>query len=187
VRVSLSVSDGYVDNDSDLVDDAVERSASNSGDGNRDGKWHDQQNHVTSLPHPVSGKFVALAAPEGQKLNSVTIVTPVATPPRDIDFNLGLLQNELTNAPANSGATTFAIFIDGTTGFNSYYKFGPTKDNPTPHYYRFSFDGRTGAEILSDRIVVHLRDGERGDDDLTVNGKIVDPGAPAINNSSSLF
>lgn len=74
--------------------------------------------------------------------------------------------------------------IDGVSGFNTFYKYGPTSRNPTPHYCRFLFDGRTGAEFLDDRIVIHLRDGERGDDDLTANGIIVDPGAPVINNSS---
>ncbi len=113
---------GYVDLDKDLVDDGVERSAPKrrrQSDGVRD----DQQNNVTSLPHPVSGNFVTLAAPNGQKLNNVNIVTPFATPPRDIDFRIGLLQYELTSVPANSGATTITIFVENTTGFNSYYKY----------------------------------------------------------------
>ncbi len=157
-RVSLTVVSGYVDLDNDLVDDGVERSAPQNGDGNRDGVRDDQQNNVTSLPHPVSGNFVTLAAPNGQKLNNVNIVTPLATPPRDIDFRIGLLQYELTSAPANSVLQRSRSLLRNNR-IQFVYKYGPTADNPTPHYYRFLYDGSTGAEILSDRIIVHLKDG----------------------------
>jgi hypothetical protein len=65
---------------------------------------------------------------------------------------------------------------------NTYYKYGPTLDSPAPHWYEFLFDGTTGAEILSDRVVLHFVDGQRGDDDLAANGQIVEPGAPALSN-----
>ena len=42
------------------------------------------------------------------------------------------------------------------------------------------FDGFTGAEILSDRVILHFIDGERGDGDLVPNGVIVEPGGPAF-------
>lgn len=62
----------------------------------------------------------------------------------------------------------------------TYYKYGPTSDNLADHWYEFLWDAttQTGAEILSDRIILHFVDGLRGDDDLTVNGQIVEPGAP---------
>ena len=31
-----------------------------------------------------------------------------------------------------------------------------------------------------ERIILHFVDGQRGDDDLTANGQIVDPGGPAL-------
>ncbi|MCA9203986.1 MAG: type VI secretion system tube protein Hcp, partial [Planctomycetales bacterium] len=174
---------GVQDPDTDSVGDAIEDGAPNNGDGNNDGTADSQQNNVTSLPHPITGDYVTLAAPAGQNLTAVSISAnpdESVTPPADIDFRVGVIEYELTNAPS-TGESTITIFVDGTSGFNTYYKFGPTPSNPTPHYYRFLYDGRTGAEIFEDRIVVHLRDGERGDDDLTVNGVIVDPRAPAIN------
>lgn len=49
------------------------------------------------------------------------------------------------------------------------------------------YDGDTGAEIIQDaartRVVLHFKDGERGDKDLTANGRIDDPGAPGIRSS----
>src|SRR5262245_21528121 len=56
----------------------------------------------------------------------------------------------------------------------------PTPDQQTPHWFRFDFDGAAGAQITGDRITLHYVDGERGDLDLTRNGIIVDPGAPAF-------
>src|SRR5262249_16954224 len=55
----------------------------------------------------------------------------------------------------------------------------------TPHWFNFTFDGSTGATFSTDAqgrtvITLHFVDGQRGDGDLTANGVIVDPGAPAL-------
>ena len=57
----------------------------------------------------------------------------------------------------------------------SYHKFGRTHSDPTPHQYEFLFDGLTGADILPDRIRLHLVDNQRGDDDLLANGPKCEP------------
>jgi hypothetical protein len=63
---------------------------------------------------------------------------------------------------------------------DSFWKFGPTPDDPTNHWYEFTYDGETGAEINGDTITLHFVDGLRGDHDLNGgNGTIVDPGAPS--------
>ncbi len=62
----------------------------------------------------------------------------------------------------------------------TYYNFGPTPDDPSLHWYEFLFDGSTGAEILSDRIILHFIDGQRGDHDLVVNGEITTSGGPSL-------
>lgn len=76
---------------------------------------------------------------------------------------------------------------EGTTG-NTYYKIGPTADNPEPQVYTYMADGNPatyddGAELydlngdgLPDRLMITFTDGATGDDDLTANGRIVDPG-----------
>ncbi len=61
---------------------------------------------------------------------------------------------------------------------NRYYAYGPTPDNATPHWYDFTFDGTTGAEIVGNKILLHFVDGQRGDNDLTVNNSITHTGAP---------
>ncbi len=84
-------------------------------------------------------------------------------------------------------ATTVTLFLPPDVKVDSYFNFGPTPDDPEPHYYEFLFDGVTGAEIFEDRIVLHFVDGARGDHDLTVNGEIVTRGGPVTNASLLLF
>ena len=80
---------------------------------------------------------------------------------------------------SNLGAATeVTLFFDPGTRPDTYFKYGPTIDNRQPHWYEFLFNGETGAQILEDRIVLHLVDGGRGDGDLTENGQIADPGGP---------
>ena len=43
---------------------------------------------------------------------------------------------------------------------------------------RFTYDGQTGAEINGNLVTLHFVDGQRGDDDLTPDGKIIDQGGP---------
>lgn len=47
-----------------------------------------------------------------------------------------------------------------------------------PHWYDFMYDGTTGAEISGNTITLHFVDGQRGDDDITVNELIMDQGGP---------
>ena len=61
----------------------------------------------------------------------------------------------------------------------TYYNYGPEPNNPEPHWYEFLFDGRTGATIKGQRILLRLVDGLRGDHDLEPNGIIETLGAPA--------
>ena len=49
--------------------------------------------------------------------------------------------------------------------FNTYRKYGPTHSRPEPHWYEFLFDGTLGAEIRPDRILLHVKNDELGDED----------------------
>jgi len=62
---------------------------------------------------------------------------------------------------------------------NSYFKYGATPDENT-HWYAFDYDGETGAVINEDTVFLYLTDGLRGDDDITANGVILEPGGPIL-------
>jgi predicted extracellular nuclease len=55
-----------------------------------------------------------------------------------------------------------------------YWKWGRTADNTTPHWYRIP------ATVQGREVSFVLRDGGLGDDDLTANGRIVDPSALVV-------
>ncbi len=64
--------------------------------------------------------------------------------------------------------------------FNSYYKHGRVPGSIEPGWHEFMFDGQSGAEIDGNRVLLHLVDGVRGDDDLQADGNLIDPGGPAL-------
>jgi hypothetical protein len=175
------------DADDDGVPDVLEALVLGTGDGNRDAVPDSQQAHVASLPDPVSGGFVTLVSPAGTRLEGVQAV-PNPSPadaPAVVSFPLGFFTFTVEGVTPG-GAATVEMFLHGAPRLTTFYKYGPTSDIPTPHWYEFRFDGTTGAELIDvgndgtiERIVLHLVDGGRGDADLLVNGSIVDPGGPA--------
>ena len=170
-----------VDLDADGVSDEVEDAAPNGGDGNQDGIPDSQQENVASFPNSVTQEFVTLVAPLGVTLQSVsTPDNPAPSTAPDFAYPYGFFEFELTGVTAGEATTVELLLPTGASPPLTYFKFGPEPKNPAPHWYEFLFDGTTGAQILSDRVVLHFVDGSRGDADLTANGTITDPGAPAL-------
>jgi parallel beta-helix repeat protein len=172
--------DYWLSADSDGVSDGVEDGAPNGGDGNGDGVLDSAQDNVTSLPNAADGQYVTLVSPEGTEVQNVTAggnPSPDDAPP-GVEFPVGFFDFAVSGMGVGGSATVTILLPAGVT-FGTYYKYGPTPEDPTSHWYQFLYDGTTGAEILSDRVILHFVDGLRGDNDLTANGQIVDPGAPA--------
>ncbi|MFQ5644880.1 MAG: choice-of-anchor U domain-containing protein, partial [Thiogranum sp.] len=187
---------GSTSGDGDGISDAIEAAVSSTGDGNLDGIADAFQDNVTSLPDTF-GRYVTLETEPGIQLVNVEAIespAPGSTPTLPVgtlDFNHGFFSFHLENVPPGGTATVTIHLPEGQTATN-YFKFGLlpsdilTRD-PTlgvialpSHWYSFDYDGDTGAEIQGNRIILHFRDGERGDDDLTANGHITDPGGPAV-------
>jgi hypothetical protein len=181
--VTITIRDTDHDEDSDGVPDTVENGAPNNGDGNNDGILDSLQPHVTSLPTPGNQGYITLVSPVGTVLADVRFLrNPPAAAPTNLRFPWGFLAFSVLGVPPG-GAVTVTLLPPPNTPLAAdarYYKFGPTPETPEDHFYEFTFDGTTGAEILTDRIQLHLIDGARGDHDLTADGQIDDPGALAI-------
>lgn len=180
--------------DSDGVADSIEQGAPNNGDGNLDGVPDSQQEDVASLLD-VNGNYVTLETSNG------TLVNVQAIPPsslRDIpvidsgslEFTSGFfwftVDNVATEPDGSGGAASVTLHFSQGQPANSYFKFGRLP-NESPfavreHWYQFPFDQntQTGAEFVGNTVVLHLVDGGGGDNDLAVNGRIVDPGGPAV-------
>lgn len=189
-----------LDSDFDGVRATIENGAPNQGDGNHDGRSDSTQVNV-AYPGPASPFTVA--SPVGTALSQVKRVPnpSPANAPQGVAFPGGFLSFVVIGVePAVS--TPVTIYVSPGLPLHTYYKFGPepqdpatTDDETVPHWYEFDYRGATGAQLFDDdgdgvteledsddrtsRIVLHFVDGERGDDDLTINGLIFEPGGPA--------
>jgi hypothetical protein len=170
------------DLDLDGVPDDQESAAPNGGDMNADGVSDNRQPHVASLPVPGSNAFLLLSVPEQQFLAHVSLDTsPAPAGPAtnaDAQFPLGLIQFEvLVDSPG--AATTATLRTDlPSPALNRYYQY----DSPQaggPGWRTFMQDASEGATVFADRIAVTLRDGGRGDQDASSDGRINCVAAPA--------
>jgi len=171
--------------DTDGVTDLVEMGPGRNNpsyDGNGDGIADYQQSNVASFPAAAGGAYVTLAVPAGRMLVNVHAVgNPSPTDMPALFFSYGFFEFDVSGMGAGD-CTTVTLYLPLTPWLATYYKYGATPDNHTPHWYEFMYHGTTGAEILHEasrtRIVLHFCDGQRGDDDVAANGFIVDQGGP---------
>jgi hypothetical protein len=207
----IKVSDGYLDSTADLPPGEgilTFHIAVPSSDGHLSPPTGLNAAQV-QVPVPVPGlglkdEGVELFDPD--PLSQVTDLQPVANPSpagdlppgtRAGDFPLGFLQFTVTVPTVSGGPGAALVKLslppDAATPTH-YYKFGPTPDNETQHWYDFAFDPSsqtgavfpgqtdplTGEVVPAGQVNLHFVDGKRGDDDLSANGTIVDAGGPAL-------
>ncbi len=181
---------GGADSDGDGVADSIEDQGPNGGDSNQDGVPDKFQPNVVSVPNANDGGFLTLIVPPGNVLAGVHAVDPstLPDPPPGESFPFGLIGFEnLADMPSAKavagvevgGGATVEIMLPSGTQIDSYYKYGRTASDPTPHWYEFLFDGETGAVLTPGKVTLYFKDGARGDDDLLMNGVIKDPGGPS--------
>ncbi len=178
ILVSLT-GNGVTDGDADGIADTVESNAANGGDGNGDGMADSTQAEVASLPG-VRGGVVTLATDAGV-LNAVRAEQAPSRVelPETVAFDNGFFGFEVTGLATGARATV-TLFLSATP--DAYYKYPPGGTGST-RAVRFDFDeaSGTGARINGSQVTLLLRDGGRGDADMTANGVIADPGGPGFN------
>ena len=142
--------------------------------------------HIGGLVGNNTGAIVNLVLAGPGKLENVQAIAnpPSGNYPLGLNstyFPIGFFEFTVSDIPMG-GSTTVNIFYEMPPGqtVNTYYKYGKEAVGDSNHWYPFIWDGTTGAQFGSNAIILHFVDGQRGDDDLTVNGKIVDPGGPAF-------
>jgi len=100
--------------------------------------------------------------------------SPPLAPPEGIRFVHGLLDFVLLGCAPGSTMTFTVTYPFNLPGETAYYKYGPTPDNGTAHWYVLP------ATINGNTITFTITDGGLGDDDLAANGTVVDQGGPGI-------
>lgn len=178
--------DEYIDTDGDGVQDLEEMGPDGNDpdyDGNNDGTPDSKEDNVASM-HTYDGEnYITLASPEETAMRNVRAVERDDTP-AEANCPHGFFGFEVHGLSAPGDCTEVTLFLPLNSDINTYWKYGRTHSDPTDHWYQFPYDHQTGAEIFHEsqrtRIVLHLCDNLRGDDDLDANSVIEDIGGPAI-------
>jgi len=129
---------------------------------------------------PLGDQAVFIAPPgtQFQDVGSANNPSP-SNVPGAATFPEGLFSWQLAGFTPGA-AVTVQMLIPDPVNFNDYYIYGPTPDDPTPHWENFTYDGTTGAVVSGQTITLYLVDGQRGDNDLTANGVIEELGGPVF-------
>ena len=110
----------------------------------------------------ASGSFVAAPVPA----------------PAGVTFPHGFLAFTAATCPAANGAVTVTItYPSAIPAGAQYYKYGKEPGNLVNHYYTVP------AVISGNQVTFTITDGQIGDDDVTANGTIIDPGAIGVMNA----
>ncbi len=96
--------------------------------------------------------------------------SPPVAPPAGVTFPYGLFDFVLTGGQSGSTATITITYPTAPPPNTMYWKYGPTPGPVAAHWYTIP------ATIVGNTATITITDGGLGDDDLTVNSTIVDPG-----------
>jgi hypothetical protein len=139
------------DSDIDGVPDPIEQGHQGKDpkyDGNKDGIPDSKQGNVVSCHTHDRQHYVTMAC--SKPISDVAAVDkpPSADPPSGVEFPYGFF--EFTIHVLNPGdATKMTLYLPVGANPTTYYKYGPTPNDPTNHWYEFMYDAQTqtGAEI----------------------------------------
>lgn len=110
-----------------------------------------------------------------ENLTAVSESNLPALPPEvtqgKLKFPDGFFQFNVTGLTSGQSGTLTITLPSAVPDDAQYWKYGPTLSDSNPHWYRIPW-----TRISSNIISIKLTDGGLGDDDLTHNGVIVDPG-----------
>ena len=137
------------------------------------------QDNVSSFHTYDYLNYVTMASPIGTIIsNSAAEENPSESDsPENVTFSYGFFKFRVDDVGIGGEiSVTFHLPIGQT--LDTYFKYGPTPDNPANHWYEFLYNGQTGAVINGNVITLYFVDSLRGDDDLIANGTITDIGGP---------
>ncbi len=95
--------------------------------------------------------------------------------PESLNPVYGFFGFEITGISSGESVNIPLAFPENVPAGTEYWKYGPTSDNHTPHWYQITVNDDDGDRIIA----ITLTDGGIGDDDLAVNGVIGDDGGPS--------
>jgi CSLREA domain-containing protein len=113
---------------------------------------------------------------------AASFVGPPSAPPAGVNFPDGLFQFSTTGC---TGSITMQVTFPTTIAANEkYWKFGPTPGPIAAHWY--TLGAANTIQLSGHTAIFTITDGALGDDDLSVNGKIVDAGGPGTGSATAV-
>ena len=111
-------------------------------------------------------------------IENLAAISPDDMPgvPDSLNPVYGFFSFEITDISSGESVNIPLAFPENVPAGTEYWKYGPTSDDNTPHWYQIPVSDDDGDRI----IVITLTDGGIGDDDLAANGVIVDDGGPSL-------
>jgi hypothetical protein len=143
---------------------------------------------VTTLAAPTSytgptatgtGNATAVISGAGCGFTAAQFVPLAVSPPSGVSFPHGLFNFTLGNCTPGGMVTLNITYPNAIPAGTQYWKYGPTSDNHSSHWYTIP------ATISGNTMTFSITDGGLGDDDYTANGIIADAGGPGVQAQSS--
>ncbi len=164
-------SDGVGDNSDAFPGDNTE-SADSDGDGTGD--------NADTYPHDTEGtRAVSVDNSDGWSISEGSFSTGAlidiyqSTLPEGVELPQGMVSFALTGGTPGANAMLTVTYPEALDPTTVWWKFGPTVEDNEPHWYVLD-----SAVISGNTVTLTITDGGAGDDDLTVDGNISDPGGP---------
>jgi photosystem II stability/assembly factor-like uncharacterized protein len=111
-----------------------------------------------------------------EDLTSVPVeATPLEGRP-PVNFPCDLFSFNITGLTPGQKVSITVTFPNPVPTDAEYWKYGPTLENPAPHWYQVPLQDNDGDNV----IILEFQDGGIGDNDLTADGVIMEPGGIGI-------
>ena len=125
----------------------------------------------------ASGTGLATLSPDPGIIQDLTAISESTLPAKgkpNLNFPHGFFSFKITGLTSGATVTVTITLPSNAPAGTQYWKYGPTPDKPTNHWYQIPIGDDDGDNIIT----ITITDGGIGDDDLTANGEITDQGGP---------
>ena len=165
-------SDG--DTHGDACDNCLNDDNEDQADLDGDGVGNVCDDTANDRPTSTGSGNVDLQTSAGYFSAAAGVGNPSPTDAPALDFPHGFF-NFIIEGLAPGGVAEVTITLpDNVPAGSQYWKYGPTVANPADHWYQIPMGDNDGDDVIA----ITITDGGDGDDDLTANGSITEPGGP---------
>lgn len=142
-------------------------------DANQDGVPDRQQSHVNTAQHKRGG-WISVATERGKMISDIEFPdVSVDVKEAAVDFQRGFIGFKIKGVGKGQSARVQIIAQTPYEKHDSFWGYGPTPDNFTPHIFKFENRGFVGSKPQDGRFEFLFHDGALGDVDGVQNGEIV--------------